>query len=522
MSSMSIRPTAAIAPTAPSLPTMPISWTIAASDSSSGAGVQANLKTMNGLGVYCCTALTALTAQNTKGVSSIEPVSLAMLDAQLKALQFDLPPLSINLGLLHSRAHIELICKHLKNLDIPIICDPVMKATSGDNLSNENAVEAMRSDLFPLSELITPNLDEALVLLGIKDERDVDHFIDDTTTDQLIESLAGRLLSFGSRSVLLKGGHRQGEYCQDYFTDGSTRLWLTSEKKHSSSTHGTGCTLSAAIAACLALGLSLLDAIVVAKAYVNQGVRLAPSLGAGHGPLAHQSWPEFEDDLPWISPTAEEGRNRTQFLQDHQIGFYPIVDRSAWLETILPTGVKTVQLRIKDLKGEELEKEIEKAVAISRHYDARLYINDYWQLACKYKSFGVHLGQEDLAQADIWQIQKENLRLGISTHNYAEIARALSYRPSYIAIGPIHHTTTKEMVHRPQGVEALRRWRRSLNYPLVAIGGIFLSNAEPILQAGADSIAVVRDVCDAENPSQRCLQWLNLFQNKRTASGFDP
>lgn len=186
-----------------------------------------------------------------------------------------------------------------------------------------------------------------------------------------------------------------------------------------------------------------------------------------------------------------------------------------WLEKILPSGVKTVQLRIKDLTGSELEAEIARAVATARRFDAHLYINDYWQLACKYKSFGVHLGQEDLAGADVRQLQNENLRLGISTHNYSEVARALAYRPSYMAIGPIHHTTTKVMAHAPQGVEALSRWRRSLSYPLVAIGGIFMSNAAEIFDAGADSIAVVRDVSESPRPRERCREWLDLFASRK-------
>jgi hydroxymethylpyrimidine kinase/phosphomethylpyrimidine kinase/thiamine-phosphate diphosphorylase len=270
----------------------------------------------------------------------------------------------------------------------------------------------------------------------------------------------------------------------------------------------------------VALGFDLLDAIVIAKAYVTQGLRLAPGLGQGHGPLHHGSWPETQGDLPWLTATAEAAvaataRPRFPDVGPAPLGFYPIVNRADWLAKLLPLGVTTAQLRVKDLTGEALEAEVAQAVALAKQSDCRLFINDYWQLALKYGAYGVHLGQSDLDTADLDALAAAGLRLGVSTHCYAEVARGLAVKPSYLAVGPVFHTTTKAMYFAPQGLEAVRRWRRSLpGYPLVAIAGIFLENAREVLDTGVDSLAVVRDIvhADAEGMlAERVAQWLALF-----------
>lgn len=484
----------------------PIVWTIAGSDSGGGAGIQADLKTMNALGTYGCSVITALTAQNTQTVSAIELPTPGMLQAQLEALRTDLPPVALKLGMLGDAQGIGIIANALQDLKTVIVCDPVMVSTSGHALQQADALQALKNQLLPLVHLLTPNLPEAEIL--------AEQVI---TSTEAMESAARKILQLGVRSVLIKGGHFDSDHAQDYWTNGTQRAWLTSARIETDQTHGTGCTLSAAITAALGLGYQELDAIVIAKAYVNQGLRLAPKVGQGQGPLAHLGWPETQDDLPWITDTAKAGQNRPQFPDCgvHPLGFYPIVNRAEWLEKLLPLGVSTVQLRIKDLKGEALEREIAQASAYARQMNCRLFINDYWQLALKYNAYGVHLGQEDLATADLAAIQAAGLRLGVSTHCYREVARALSVRPSYLAVGPIFNTTTKTMYFQPQGLEALVRWRRSLpGYPLVAIAGIFLDNAPEVLATGVDSIAVVRDVSQAENLPERVAQWLKLFERQ--------
>jgi hydroxymethylpyrimidine kinase/phosphomethylpyrimidine kinase/thiamine-phosphate diphosphorylase len=168
---------------------------------------------------------------------------------------------------------------------------------------------------------------------------------------------------------------------------------------------------------------------------------------------------------------------------------------------------------------ENLEDEIVKSIQAARRFDARLFINDYWRLAMKHKAYGVHLGQGDLIFADIEAIAGSGLRLGISTHGYSEVARALALRPSYIAIGPIHETNTKEVGCAPQGVDALKRWRRTLRYPLVAIGGISLNNAQEVLDAGADGAAVIKDVTKAPDGDSQVRAWLKLFGKHKSMIG---
>lgn len=485
----------------------PTVWTIAGSDSGGGAGIQADLKTMNALGAHGCSIITALTAQNTTGVTMVEYPSVPLLKAQLNALACDLPPVAIKLGMLGNSESIQVIteCLHMLRTQEGnpyLVCDPVMVSTSGHKLLQKNALSPLVLNLLPLVDLLTPNLHEAEIL----SQRII-------RTLQDVEEAASDLLALGVRAVLIKGGHGNSQLSQDYWSNGRNRAWLSSPRQNSQHTHGTGCTLSAAITACIGLGFEELDAIVIAKAYVNQGIRNAPKIGDGNGPLAHLAWPEDHADLPWLTPTAAARQKRLLFPDcgETPLGFYPIVDRFEWLEKLLPLGVSTIQLRIKDLTGEELEREIAQASAYARQFNCRLFINDYWRLAIKYGAYGVHLGQEDLKTADLEAIHQAELRLGISTHCYWEVASALSVRPSYIAIGPVFTTTTKSMRFAPQGLEALRRWRKSLPYPLVAIAGIFLENAPEVLATGVDGIAVVRDITQASNLPERVASWLKQF-----------
>jgi hydroxymethylpyrimidine kinase/phosphomethylpyrimidine kinase/thiamine-phosphate diphosphorylase len=495
---------------------VPIVWTIAGSDSSGGAGIQADLKTINGLGAYGASVITAITAQNTLGVDKIEAVQPETVRAQIDALKRDLPPQAVKMGMLHSGKCIEVVASALEGQRASIVIDPVMIATSGDNLFEPDLLVQMRDCLLPLADIITPNLDEAhrLLDLSISQYRSMRGEIEQ---DNYVENLAAQLLKLGPKSVLIKRGDEEGKFSQDYWSDGQRKAWLTSIRQVTRNSHGTGCTLSAALAACLAQGYEMLDALVVAKAYVNMGMRLAPGIGRGNGPLAHLGWPENQDDLPWLTSTALDGRKEFAFpgCGHEPLGFYPIVDSCKWVERLTSLGVRTLQLRVKNLTGSALEEEIVKAIDLTRRSQCRLFINDFWQLAIKHNAYGVHLGQEDLQTADVESIAHSGLRLGVSTHSYAELARVLALRPSYIGFGPIYETTTKEVRSQIQGVDALKRWRRMLRYPLVAIGGITLQNAEEVLQAGVNGIAVIRDVVKAADADAQVRAWLHLFEGRK-------
>ena len=189
--------------------------------------------------------------------------------------------------------------------------------------------------------------------------------------------------------------------------------------------------------------------------------------------------------------------------------FYLIVDRASWLPRLLPHGVKLVQLRAKDMDEGELRREISQAREVCARYGAQLVINDYWRLAVEEGCDFVHLGQEDLASADIDAIRAAGLKLGISTHDEAELEVALMARPDYIALGPVYPTILKKMKWAPQGLERVTAWKKRIgDIPLVGIGGLTIARAQGVLNAGADSVAVVTDVLLNADPEARAREWV--------------
>ena len=190
--------------------------------------------------------------------------------------------------------------------------------------------------------------------------------------------------------------------------------------------------------------------------------------------------------------------------------FYPIVPDSAWLSRLAPLGIKTVQLRIKDAEPEQLRREIEISLDIARQFECQLIVNDYWQLAMDAGADFVHLGQEDLAAADLKCIKAAGIRLGVSTHDEAELAIALAVEPDYIALGPIYETKLKAMKWAPQGLARVAEWKSKIGaLPLVAIGGITPQRAPGVMSAGADSVAVITDFVTHTNPEERVAEWVS-------------
>ncbi|MBS0268076.1 MAG: thiamine phosphate synthase [Proteobacteria bacterium] len=193
--------------------------------------------------------------------------------------------------------------------------------------------------------------------------------------------------------------------------------------------------------------------------------------------------------------------------------FYPIVPDTGWLRRIVPLGVKLVQLRIKDASSAEVAAETKRSLAICREHNCQLVLNDYWETALDTGADYIHLGQDDLRTADLEAIKLAGIKLGISTHDEAELGTALAAEPDYVALGPIYETKLKAMPWAPQGLEKIRQWRKKLGgLPLVAIGGLTPERAAGVLEAGADSLAVITDFVTATDPEARILQWLRLSQ----------
>jgi hydroxymethylpyrimidine/phosphomethylpyrimidine kinase len=260
--------------------TTPVALTIAGSDSSGGAGIQADLKTFAALGVYGASVITALTAQNTSGVSGIHVVPADFVTAQIDAVFSDLQVDAVKIGMVAQLATIDAIVAGLTRWSPKhIVLDPVMVATSGDRLLATDAVDALRTKLIPLASLITPNLPEAAALL---DEPVA-------LSESAIEGQGKRLLAMGCRAVLIKGGHGQGPESIDYLIGDNGTIALAAPRVATKNTHGTGCSLSSAIAAGLAKGEDMESAVRNAKSWVSAAIAAADRLtvGHGHGPIHH-------------------------------------------------------------------------------------------------------------------------------------------------------------------------------------------------------------------------------------------
>ncbi|MFZ9148929.1 MAG: bifunctional hydroxymethylpyrimidine kinase/phosphomethylpyrimidine kinase [Vulcanococcus sp.] len=254
-----------------------IALSIGGSDSGGGAGIQADLKTFLALQVHGCSAITCVTAQNTCGVSRVDALSPEALTAQIEAVVSDLPVAALKTGMLLNRPLIEATAAALRHLQVPMLIDPVMVSRAGSLLLEPEAIAAYRSELFPLAELITPNLHEARLLSGLPIEGSRD-----------VERAAAALLKLGPEAVLIKGGGLASLKGHDYLLDrrGSGQ-WLQHLPVETPHSHGSGCTLGAAITALRARGLPLLEAVQQAKQFVERGLRFGLAIGAGQGPLCH-------------------------------------------------------------------------------------------------------------------------------------------------------------------------------------------------------------------------------------------
>jgi hydroxymethylpyrimidine/phosphomethylpyrimidine kinase len=260
--------------------TTAIAVTIAGSDSGGGAGIQADLKTFSALGVYGASVIVALTAQNTKGVSAVLDVPPAFVTAQMDAVFSDLAIGAVKIGMLGNAGVVEAVAAGLaRHRHTPVVLDPVMVATSGERLLTPDAVEALRTKLLPLALVVTPNLPEAAALLDAPQA---------ATEDNMVRQ-AERLLAWGAKAVLMKGGHGKGAESADLLVTATATVRFAAARIGTENTHGTGCTLAAAIAAGLARGEDLAAAVRAAKDYVTAALAAADRLAVGHGrgPVHH-------------------------------------------------------------------------------------------------------------------------------------------------------------------------------------------------------------------------------------------
>ncbi len=483
---------------------VPVVWTVAGSDSGGGAGIQADLHTFRSLNVHGCSVITTVTAQNSVETTGLFPLAADAIRQQLECLQQDMPAAAIKIGLLSNVQQLRAVAEFLKQWPVTlarpfVVWDPVVVSTQQDQLSELKPEHC--AELLPLVDIITPNLEELSWLSGlsVNDESSMCR-----AAEQLFHAGLPRILVTGS-------DFGRADEISDYYLSANEHIQYIQQKLKTKHSHGTGCTLSSAIASVITHDYPLEDAITVANAYVHQGLLQAKGIGRGPGPVAHTHWPQLIEHFPNIE-TPELPCVDLQFPSlDEEPGLYPVVDSYQWIEKLLKLGIKTLQLRIKDPDALQLETAIKKSIQLAEQYSAQLFINDHWQLAIKHNAYGVHLGQEDLTEANLNAIQQAGLRLGISTHSYTELLIAHVYKPSYIALGHIFPTQTKAMPSKPQGLERLRFYVALLaptNIPTVAIGGISLERVAPVKATGVNGIALVSAITAANDVEQAVRQLL--------------
>ncbi|GIT93009.1 hydroxymethylpyrimidine/phosphomethylpyrimidine kinase [Jannaschia pagri] len=252
---------------------------IAGSDSSGGAGIQADIKAISANGGFAMTVVTAITAQNTQGVTAVSPVPLDVIAAQIDAVRADVDIHAVKIGMLGGAEVIRTVAEGLQGLDAPIVLDPVMVAKSGDRLLAADAVATLADTLLPRATVATPNLPEAADLLGVEEAQDRED----------MRTQAERLRALGLSAVLMKGGHLMGERSPDLLLQDSGETWIDAARVPTRNTHGTGCTLSSALATQLGAGRTLPEAVSAAKSYITGAIAAADrlSVGSGHGPVHH-------------------------------------------------------------------------------------------------------------------------------------------------------------------------------------------------------------------------------------------
>ncbi len=513
----------------------PIIWTISGSDCSGGAGIAADIKTGHGLGVKVCTLITANTVQNSHQLIAVNPVGVDILQQQVDVLITDKPPSVIKIGLLASLEQVAWLATTLAQLkqrliNLIVVYDPVGQASVGGSFNTLSL-----SDLTPLLQqvdVITPNLIEANWLVNAE------------LTDHISVNLLAKKIyqRFAITSIIIKGGHSDdSEQCLDYCYHQLNQLndekqdnqdknhhtiayQLNSPRIATNYSHGGGCSFASALASFLASGYLVRDAFTLAKAFINQGLAATKQISCEqkhgyYGAFEQQSWPNNSRDFPQvIDELNQQYQTLPAFeslnLNGEKLGLYPVIDSIAWLKRLLPMGLKIIQLRVKNLAQDALEQIIIEAVNLAKDYDTRLFINDYWQLAIKHGAYGVHIGQEDLCAADLAQIQQAGLRIGISTHGCYEFLLAQQLQPSYLAVGAIFPTKTKDMTGQIQGIDNLSQMlvlRSQPPIPIVAIGGINLSRAPEVLATGVDSIAVVTAITEVADPEQAVSEFSVLI-----------
>lgn len=482
----------------------PVAWSIAGSDSGAGAGLQADLRAFDAMEVLGCTVVAAVTAQSTVRVDRVHALPADLLAAQWDTLAADRVPQAVKTGLLGHVENLRLVAQRIdrlrRNGPVALVVDPLWRASTGADLAGNELRHALLGELLPRATLITPNRAEAAWLLGLAPEA-LDH-------PGAVEQAATELQRLGPHSVVITGGDAGGHRALDWMATPQASGWLGADRIATRHHHGSGCVFASTVAAALAHGFCEADAVVLGKMSTLQALRHAEEAGsAGAGAGAARPATGFARcaaNLPTLHATHRQAMAPTPAafpaLAEPAMGLYAVVDTAAAVERLLQAGVRTLQLRIKQGEPAGLSAQVRRSVQAARASGAQLFINDHVALALEHQAYGVHLGQEDLQQADLPALRGSGLRLGLSTHSLWELCRAQAVQPSYVACGPVHPTVTKDMPWLPQGRHNLAWWCRLLPQPVVAIAGMDETRSAEAVRCGAAGVAVLRGISTASDP----------------------
>ena len=471
----------------------PVVLTVGGTDSSGGAGLHQDMRSMQCFNVVQRSVVSLVSAQTQTKLLHCEAVSDDMFIAQLDAAFCPEPPDAIKLGALANDTQVyQLVALLNQHPDIPVVWDPVLSTSAGGSLS-QLSFDGIAT-LISRVTVLTPNLPELEYLTGFA-----------LRTDSYELEAAHQLLTLGCKHVLVTGGHRNqaSPLCDKLYNQENTWQFLP-HSKAARTLRGSGCLLASAIASALALHYDAEDAICYAEAVVASGFSVATP---ANDEICHliQSPPTPQSlHFPQVIKGLGNKSSALNFppLRMTNPGLYPVVDSVEWLRQLLPLGSDIIQLRIKSV-SDGLSEQIRDAIQLAETFSTQLFINDHWQLALEHNAYGVHLGQDDLEMADLAAIAKAGLRLGISTHGYAELCRVLPLKPSYIALGHIFPTRTKAMPSQPQGTQRLADYQRLCGeIPTVAIGGIALHNIDSVVATGVSSVAVVTAITESTDVPQ--------------------
>ncbi|XP_073120891.1 thiamine biosynthetic bifunctional enzyme TH1, chloroplastic [Henckelia pumila] len=469
--------------------------TVAGSDSGAGAGIQADLKACAARGVYCSTVITAVTAQNTVGVQGVSLVDEEFVAEQLKSVLSDMCPDVVKTGMLPSPGIIKILRQSLEEFQVrALVVDPVMVSTSGHVLASSSVLASFREELLPLADIVTPNLREASTLLG--------GLPLETVAD--MRSAAKSIHDIGPRNVLVKGGDLPASSdAVDVLFDGKNFYEFRSARIKTLNTHGTGCTLASCIAAEIARGSSVFSAVKIAKRYVETALDYSRDIcigGGRQGPF---------DQLMKLKNNAMNLHVHRPF-DPSDLLLYAVTDtrmNQKWGHSIsnavkgaIEGGATIVQLREKDIDTNDFLEAAKTCQQICRHHGVPFLINDRIDIALACDADGVHIGQSDMPARVARTLLGPDKVIGVSCKTPQQAEKAWIDGADYVGCGGVYPTNTKEN-NITVGLDGLTRVCLASKLPVVAIGGIGITNVRSVMELGVPNlkgVAVVSAVFDRE------------------------